>query len=105
MKIKESRDPKHLQIMLDALIWNYKGEDLDYLAQYDVLNVLQNGDGGQMHPLRLAWGRQIKQKLQKDDNTLTRTVINLFEFLFKQILSQITQIDAQKAEDSGDQSK
>ena len=32
MKIKESRDPKHLQIMLDALIWNYKGEDLDYLA-------------------------------------------------------------------------
>ena len=93
-KIKWSLNEKHLVHMLNALIWNYKGIDLNYLAKYEVINVLQFGDGSCIHPIRLAWGKQIKQKKQSDDATLTRTVVNIFEFLFKQILSQVILIDA-----------
>ena len=93
-KLRISRDPKHLVHMLNALIWDYKGNDLTYLAKYDILGAIQFGDGGETHPLKLAWGRQLKQKKQSEDATLTRTVINLFEFLFKQILSQVILIDA-----------
>ena len=45
---------------MPALIWNYQGEDFDYLAKFDVLSVIQHGDGGRMHPIALAWGKQIK---------------------------------------------
>ena len=38
------------------------------------------------------------------DDTLTRTLINLFEFLFKQILSQVILVDSQGGEGgAGDQ--
>jgi hypothetical protein len=39
-KIKKSRNEKHLVHMLDALIWNYKGVDMNYLAQFEVFSVL-----------------------------------------------------------------
>ena len=37
--------------------------------------------------------------MQSDDVTLTRTIANLFEFLFKQILSQVIILDAQSKDD------
>ena len=43
--------------LLNALIWNYKGEDLNYLAKFDILEVIQHGDGSRMHPISLAWGK------------------------------------------------
>ena len=84
--------------MLNSLIWNYQGEDLKYLAKFDVLTVLQQGDGGRTHPIRLSWGKQIKQKKESEDRTLTRVIANLFEFLFKQILSQVIIVDANREE-------
>ena len=63
-KIKNTRNEKHLVHYLDSLVWNYKGIDLNYLAKYDVLSVLQFGDGGRTHPIPLAWGKQLKQKKQ-----------------------------------------
>lgn len=86
-KIKEIRDKNFLIHMLDALIWNYNGADLEYLAKYDVFGVLEKGDGGRTHPIALAWGKQIRQVKQNDDRTLTRKLMNTFEFLFKQVLS------------------
>ena len=85
--------------MLNALIWNYKGSDLSYLADYQVLEVVHKGNGERMHPITQAWGKQIKQCMQSDDVTLTRTIANLFEFLFKQILSQVIILDAQSKDD------
>ena len=46
--------------LLNALIWNYKGSDMNYLAEYDLIGVLQRGDGDRTHPVWLSWGKQIK---------------------------------------------
>ena len=56
-KIKLVRSPLQLRAMLDAMIWNYQGEDLNYLAKFDILGVLQRGDGGRTHPIPLSWGK------------------------------------------------
>ena len=40
MKIKQTRNLPHLSAMLNALIWNYQGQDLNYIAKFDMLGVL-----------------------------------------------------------------
>lgn len=47
--------------LLPALIWNYKSTDMQYLVKCDLINTLQYGDGGRIHPIPLSWGKQIKQ--------------------------------------------
>ena len=94
MKAKHSRDSKHLLILLDALFWNYKGEDLTYVVKSDIVGLLERGDGGQMHPIRMSWGKQLRQKKLSEDDTLTRKVAQMVEFLFKQVLGQVILLDA-----------
>lgn len=99
VKAKETRDEKNLIMLLNALIWNYKGSDLSYLAECDIVGMLVKGDGGRMHPIAMSWGKQLKQKKESEDPTLTRTVITLFEYLFKQTLSQVVMFDSSKDEE------
>ena len=40
LKLEQEREPNDLMTLLNALIWNYKGEDLNYLAKFDVLEVI-----------------------------------------------------------------
>ena len=94
-KIKEERSTDHVKSLLSALMWDFRGVDFDYLAKFDIFDMLHNGDGTRSHPLRAAWGRQLRQARASQDDTLARAVLTLFEFLYKQILSQITQVDAQ----------
>ena len=75
--VKASRCPKTVGLLLDALIWNYKGNDLNHLAKFNIIEVLRNGDGERLHPIALHWGKAIKK------GSLSTRIINLFEFLFK----------------------
>lgn len=63
-KIKQSRETETLIQLLNALIWNYKGIDMSYLAEFDLIGTLQSGDGDKTHPIWLSWGKQIKTVLQ-----------------------------------------
>ena len=87
--------------LLPALIWNYKSTDMQYLVKCDLINTLQYGDGGRIHPIPLSWGKQIKQVKQSNNKSLTRSIANLFEFIFKQVLSQVILIDTSVGEDAG----
>ena len=62
LKAKKTRDEKTLNTLLQALIWNYNSSDLAYLAKYDIVGLLERGDGGTMHPIAMSWGKQFKFK-------------------------------------------
>ena len=51
-----------------------------------------------MHPIRLAWGNNtenvIMSALHGNSQTLAANVMKVFEFLFKQVLSQVILLDA-----------
>ena len=93
LKIKISRRSNNLSQLVEALIWNYRGNDLNYLAEFNVIEVLQRGDGDRLHPIRLIWGTGGK---------IADSIANLFEFLFKQVLSQVILLDSEQ-DDSGNQ--
>ena len=73
-----------------------------YLAEYDLIGLLEKGDGGHMHPIKMSWGKQLKQKKPSEDETLTRSVIKMIEFLFKQVLSQVILLDSKGGDEGQD---
>lgn len=97
--IKLDRDGNSIRLNLPALVWNYKGADMEYLVKFDLINVLQFGDEGRTHPITLSWGKQIKQVKASADKSLTRMIASIFEFIFKQVLSQLILVDAGDDED------
>ena len=46
-----------------------------------------------MNPLRTSWGHILRQKKDESDDTLTRKVIKIFNFLFKSVLRSIVNED------------
>ena len=67
------------------------------LSDLNVIETIREGDGSSTHPITLDWGKSIKQANTGlfSESSLTRTIMNLFEFLFKQILSQMICLDNQ----------
>ena len=47
---------------MNALYWNYTIEDQADIANLDIFTVLQVGNGDRLNPIRLAWGKYVKQK-------------------------------------------
>ena len=56
-KLKSCREFILIKVLLGALIWNYRGNDMKYLASFNIIDVIQRGNGDRMHPIRLAWGK------------------------------------------------
>ena len=98
LKIKRGKELQIIKGLLGALIWNYRGNDMKYLAKFNIIDVIQRGDGRPMHPIRLAWGNNtenvIMSTLHGNSQTLAANVMKVFEFLFKQVLSQVILLDA-----------
>ena len=73
---------------------------MKYLAKFNIIDVIQRGDGRPMHFIRCAWGNNtenvIASSLQSNSHNLAANVIKVFEFLFKQVLSQVILLDADK---------
>lgn len=63
------------------------------LANIKIFSVLQEGDGTRLNPLKLSWGKLLKQQVDEKDNTLTRKVVKVFSFLFKIVLKSIVNED------------
>ena len=73
--------------LIGALIWNYRGNDMKYLAKFNIIDVIQRGDGDRMHPIRLAWGKNTEfpgsNAFRSNRLNFSALVMKVFEFLFK----------------------
>ena len=100
LKIKRGKEFQIIKGLLGALIWNYRGNDMKYLAKFNIIDVIQRGDGDRMHPIRLAWGKNTEfpgsNAFRSNRLNFSALVMKVFEFLFKQILSQVILLDAEK---------
>ena len=72
---------------------------MKYLAKFNIIDVIQKGDGRPMHPIRLAWGKNIENVMmgvsfRSHAESFSANVMKVFEFLFKQVLSQVILLDA-----------
>jgi hypothetical protein len=80
--------------VIDAFYWSYRSADLLELSKINIFKVLSEGDGSKINPLRLAWGHLLKQTKDHKDDTLTRKVIRVFNFLFKIVLRCVVMEDS-----------
>ena len=57
VRIKTNRDNDTLIYLLNSLIWNYQGNDLNMLSEFNIIEVIKVGDGDPTHPISLNWGK------------------------------------------------
>ena len=91
--LKVLDDVKQINFALDTFYWSYRTVDLVELANTGIFKVLQDGNGSRLSPIRMAWGRILHQKKDQKDDSLTRRVIKVFNFLYKIVLRSIVSED------------
>ena len=62
VKAKNTQNERDLGALLQALIWDYKSSDLPYLVKYDIIGLLERGNGDPLHPIAMCWGKQIRPR-------------------------------------------
>jgi hypothetical protein len=94
-RIKSAKNENNIPQMLQSLYWRYDSEDLVLLSKLNVFNTLCYGDGSMMHPLKKAWGRILRENIIAEEaQSLTKQVLQTFEFLFKVLLKNMLSGDA-----------
>jgi len=89
--LRKAKTPEQIRELLEALHWRYQSRDHGHLAELSLVDVLHRGDGEKRNVMRLAWGKILKQLPDQEDKTLTRSLIDTFEFMFMTVVGRIVQ--------------